>query len=152
MTPAPQPFHQEVVGRLFETLRPFVRQHDLGRVIVGPIDVLFAEGDYLEPDLVFVRRDRRDIIGTRGVEGAPDLVIEVVSPTGGLRDRGLKRDRYSHFGVAEYWVVDPGMRMVEIYRLGAAKPVVASKALEWQPVPAGPILHLDLAELFSDPD
>jgi Uma2 family endonuclease len=62
----------------------------------------FAEGDYLEPDLVFVARDREALLSDRGIEGPPDLVVEVVSPSTEARDRGLKLDRYRHFGVGEY--------------------------------------------------
>ncbi|HEU0051926.1 MAG TPA: Uma2 family endonuclease [Longimicrobium sp.] len=151
MTPAPHPFHQEVVIRLSEWLRPYVREHRLGRVIVSPVDVLFAEGDYFSPDLVFVRRERREAITARGVEGPPDLVVEVVSPGGGPRDRVLKRQRYAGFGVPEYWVVDPMLRQVEVYRPDA-EPFIASTTLEWRPQSTLPVLAIELAELFSEPD
>jgi Uma2 family endonuclease len=151
MTPAPHHFHQEVVIRLSESLRPYVRAHGLGRVIVSPVDVLFADGDYLSPDLVFIRRERRSILTDRGVEGPPDLVIEVVSPGGGSRDRVLKRQRYSNFGVPEYWVVDPGLRQAEVYRPDAEQ-VIVLKTLEWHPKPDLPVLQINLVELFSDPD
>jgi hypothetical protein len=79
----------------------------VGKVFTAPLDVLFAEGDYLNPDIVFVRADRVNLIGDRGVEGPPDLVVEVLSPSTEARDRGVKLGRYRLYGVPEYWVVDP---------------------------------------------
>src|SRR5262245_57904670 len=81
VTPAPAMRHQRVVTDLVFVLQSYVRQHRLGRVYVGPVDVLFAEGDYLEPDLIFISSERREIESARGVEAAPDLVVEVLSPS-----------------------------------------------------------------------
>ncbi len=153
VTPAPRSLHQIIGSRIDRAVGAFVEQHDLGEMAVGPIDVLFGEGDYLQPDLVFVRKDRLDIIKDRGVEGAPDLIIEVLSPGTAKRDRGIKRERYAHFGVPEYWVVDPVARRIEIHRLrkGIEQPVeIAGASLDWQPIPGGPKLTLDVAHLFRD--
>ena len=155
VTPAPRPVHQEIAGRLTELLRPFVKAHRLGRALPGPIDVLFAEGDYLEPDYVFIRSDRTHLISDRGIEGAPDLVVEIVSPGTTRRDRGLKRQRYAHFGVAEYWILDPRTKRVEIHRSTddpARQTEIASGTFDWQPVPGGPTLTVDVAELLRDWD
>ena len=154
VTPSPRPSHQNMVGKLSELLRPFVRQHGLGRVYPGPIDVLFAEGDYLVPDLVFVRRDRLDTVTDRGVESAPDLVVEIISPSTALRDRGLKRERYAQLGVLEYWIVDSRLRLVEIHRAGGAPApkVVSSGSFAWQPVAGGPELVIDVDALFNEFD
>jgi Uma2 family endonuclease len=155
VNPGPGLQHQEIVGRLHLLLRPFVDAHRLGRVILSPFDVLFAEGDYLAPDLLFVRSERASIVRERGVEGAPDLVVEIVSPSTGFRDRGLKRERYAHYGVAEYWVIDPRAGRIDVYRLleDAERPaVLTSGTLEWQPVAGGPTLAVDVAELFRGLD
>src|SRR5438067_7715755 len=106
VTPAPGMSHQRIVTDLTFALEAHVRAHELGWVFVGPVDILFGEGDYLEPDLVYVRPERRGIVTERGLEAAPDLVVEVLSPSTSKRDRTLKRDRYRHFGVPEYWIVD----------------------------------------------
>ena len=151
--PSPKLDHQELIGRLYVLLRPFVRAHGLGRVILSPFDVLLAKGDYLIPDLVFVRNDRIAVVTQRGVEGAPDLAVEVLSPSTAFRDRGIKRDRYAHFGVAEYWVLDPRERRFEAYRLAedpARATVLTSGTYAWQPVPGGPVLEIDVAELFQE--
>lgn len=152
VTPSPRPAHQEIVARLTEILRPFVRTHHLGRVLPGPIDVLFAAGDYLEPDLAFVRQERRGIITPRGIEAAPDLVIEVVSGSTARRDRGIKRERYAWFGVAEYWIIDADAGHVEVYRMlvDPAKPQIVRDLLVWSPVPGGPTLKISVGELLAD--
>lgn len=147
VSPAPRTRHQMVVSRLTRLLGDFVENHDLGFVLPGPIDVLFAIGDYLEPDLAFVRKDRREIISGRGIEAAPDLVIEIVSASTAERDRGIKRERYAHYGVPEYWVVDPERRSIERYRLAEEpeRPARVSGTLRWQPAPDAPTLAIDVA-------
>lgn len=150
VTPAPSLHHQRIAGRLFAKLFGFVEEHDLGEVFPAPVDVLFAEGDYMEPDIVFVRKGRADLLSDRGVEGAPDLLVEILSPSTELRDRGVKLDRYRLYGVGEYWVVDPDERTVEVWDLagGAADPVVHERddLLRWSA--RGVTLSVDLSELF----
>ena len=139
VTPSPGTRHQRIVTRLAFTLYGFAEAHDLGEVFVSPLDVLFAEGDYLEPDVLFVRGDRADVVTDRGIEGPPDLVVEVLSPSTAARDRGIKLERYRLYGVPEYWIVDPDERTVEVWRLGegASGPVVlgVTDVLRWGPVP-----------------
>ena len=114
MAPAPNPRHQEVSAYLFLLIGPAVLAKGLGRVYYAPIDVIFADGDTFQPDLIFVSRDRLHIITRRGVEGPPELVVEVLSPSTRRRDRELKRRRYAHFGVLEYWQVDPETRTIRV--------------------------------------
>jgi hypothetical protein len=90
VTPAPATRHQQIVTELTILLGGFVKEHALGRVLAGPIDVLFAEGDYVEPDLVFVARGHEALLTDRGIEGPPDLVVQVLSPATEARDRGLR--------------------------------------------------------------
>lgn len=154
VTPAPSRAHQRVVGRLVARLVSFVEEHGAGEVYPGPFDVLFGEGDYLEPDLLFVRADRTDVLSDRGVEGPPDLVVEVISPSTAARDRGLKLERYRHFGVEEYWIVDPGERTIEVWRLTGVenRPNLLGEpdTLEWTPGPGGPTLTLAVGDLFGE--
>jgi Uma2 family endonuclease len=154
VTPAPSGTHQRIVGDLVVTLGSFVKDHSLGRIYPGPLDVLFAEGDYMEPDLLFVRSDRAHLVSDRGVEGPPDLIVEVGSPSTAARDRSVKLDRYRYFGVGEYWIVDPERRTIEVWRLGegAAEAEVfgAENRLEWRPIAGGPTLELDVGELFGE--
>lgn len=145
VTPAPRPRHQLVVGRLHATLAPWVEAHRLGWVLAGPVDVLFAVGDYLEPDLVFVRRERVGIISDRGLESAPDLVVEVLSDSTALRDRGIKRERYLYYGVPEYWILDADAGNVEVHRATGA--TTHADRLTWRPAPGGPTLTIDIPDL-----
>lgn len=154
MTPAPSRRHQRISIHLSTAVHTFVRAHHLGEVYHAPFDVLFADGDFVQPDLVFVRRDRLDVLSERGVEGAPDLVVEIASPSTAQRDRGIKLDRYRLYGVDEYWVVDPESRTVEVWKLGAGagEPTVVGPGgdLVWSPPGAPAGLALDLAELFDE--
>ena len=153
VTPAPNPIHARVAARLTRVLDAFAEDHGLGAVFTGQIDVLFGEGDYLEPDIIFVRQDRLDTVTDRGAEAAPDLIVEVLSPTTATRDRRLKRDRYAMFGVPEYWVVDPFARRIEIYRTSEASrrdAEIVTGTFEWQPVADGPVLTLNVPELLRD--
>lgn len=153
MTPAPRPVHQRIAFRLGFLIESFLQQHDLGGwVATSPVDVLFAEGDYVEPDLVFVRREREGIIGERGIEAAPDLVVEVVSDSTADRDRGIKRKRYAWFGVPEYWVVDVDAGHVEVYRMTVdpLRPEIHRDVLSWQPALGGPALQIDVQKLLRE--
>jgi Uma2 family endonuclease len=152
VTPSPGMNHQRIVTDLVTLLNVFVQSHALGRVFVSPLDVLFGEGDYVEPDILFVRTGRARIITERGVEGAPDLVVEVLSPSTRGRDRSIKLERYRHFGVGEYWIVDPEQSTVEVWKLAApaALPVTLTTldTLRWSPSGGEPTLEISLTELF----
>jgi Uma2 family endonuclease len=147
------PRHQKVLMRLAVLLHGFAEVNRLGLVYMGPIDILFAIGDFIAPDLVFVRSDRLDIIGERSIEAAPDLVVEVVHEVTEPRDRGIKRERYAMYSVPEYWIVDPWKRRIDVHELqpGTVR-VLTSGTLEWQPDPNGPTLTIALDDLFRDLD
>jgi Uma2 family endonuclease len=153
VTPAPTSAHQVVVGNLIRILGNFVHDHALGLLFPGPIDLLFGEGDYLEPDVAFVRDDRAHIVSDRGIERAPDLVVEVLSPSTAHRDRGVKLERYRHYGVPEYWIVDVDGRAIEVWRLaeGAESPAVvgASERFRWSPTQGGPALEVPIGEILA---
>jgi Uma2 family endonuclease len=152
-TPSQSPYHQLVVGAVLQALYVFAEQH--GETFIGPVDVLLGDGDYLVPDLVWVRRERVGIISDRGFEGAPDLIVEVTSPATADRDRGIKRERYAHYGVPHYWIVDPRQRHVEVYRMledPAAPRIIARESFTWMPAPGGPTLEVDVPELFDGVD
>jgi Uma2 family endonuclease len=151
VTPSPRKVHQVLAARITALLTTFIETHSLGEAIAGPFDVLFREGDYYAPDFLFVRGDRVGIATERGVEGAPDLVVEIVSPTTAARDRGIKRLRYLQFGVSEYWVVDAEARRIEIYRGGRADAVeIVTTEFDWQPIPGWPVLKVNLPQLLRD--
>jgi len=150
VTPAPGRSHQAVIGELYLVLAQYVKRHGLGRVWLAPFDVVFGPMTLVEPDLFFVRASRAAIVTEREVTAAPDLAIEVVSPTTGRTDRGRKRALYQDQGVTEYWVVDPRLRRIELWRPGAVAAEVVSDALRWQPDPTVEPLRLDVEELFRE--
>jgi Uma2 family endonuclease len=121
VSPAPNTEHQLKVGNLFAQLWYFVREHDLGKVFVAPYDVVFDAGVVLEPDIVFVSKARQSIIKPGCIEGAPDLVVEVLSDSSRTIDRFVKRDRYAEFGVPEYWLLEPFEPRIEVLRLEGGK-------------------------------
>ena len=116
MVPAPNRKHQWVLGRLHIELGRFTQEHGLGEVYVAPFDVVLSDTDVVQPDLLFISRAREHTITDENVRGAPDLVIEVLSPSTADRDVGCKHDLYSRHGVLEYWIVDPMARTVAVHR------------------------------------
>ncbi|HEC19162.1 MAG TPA: Uma2 family endonuclease [Gammaproteobacteria bacterium] len=118
MVPAPSSFHQWYSHNLEILLTEFVREHDLGYVFDAPIDVILSPDNVVQPDLLFIAKARREIIQERGIFGAPDMVVEIVSPSSVHRDYHAKQKLYERFGVREYWLVDPGNRAVDVLGLG----------------------------------
>jgi Uma2 family endonuclease len=121
VSPAPNTEHQRKVMNLSAQLWYFVRQHDLGEVFIAPCDVVLDPSTVLEPDILFVSKARQSIVKPACIEGAPDLVVEVISDSSRLMDRFVKRDRYAQFGVPEYWLLDPFEPRIEVLRLEAGK-------------------------------
>lgn len=117
MVPAPAPAHQRISGNLYVLLRAFVVERELGEVFDAPCDVVLSEEDVVQPDLFFISKDRRHLITERNISGAPDLVIEILSPHTEKLDRALKRNLYAKYGVREYWLVDLTTKTVEILTL-----------------------------------
>lgn len=152
ITPPPSVRHQVAVTRLLFPMGQAEEGLGLGVLYMGPFDVIFGEGDFIEPDIIFVRRERIEIIKEHGIEGVPDLIVECVAPETAERDRGLKRERYGLLGVPEYWVFDADNRTLEIYRsdgTGFHEPEVAHDHWTWQPVPNGPAVELNLIKILE---
>ena len=117
VTPAPSSRHQRILRRLVYALEAIFGVRGLGELFFAPIGVEFpATEEGVQPDLVFVSRARRGIIVEEGIRGAPDLVVEILSPTTERRVRGIKLKLYGSQGVAEYWIVDPDARAIEMWR------------------------------------
>jgi Uma2 family endonuclease len=103
----------------------------------------------VEPDMLFVHRDRISIVTEREVSGAPDLVIEVLSPGTARPDRGRKRALYQDEAISEYWIVDADKNQIEVWRPGAMEARVERQALTW-PDPSVEPVAIPLPELFRD--
>jgi Uma2 family endonuclease len=106
MTPSPIPLHQLVIMELSFQMLQFVKSKDKGRVLAAPLDVSFNEENIFQPDILFIRKDNLSIIGEKMIEGVPDLVVEVLSPSSAYHDLRTKFRVYEQSGVQEYWIVD----------------------------------------------
>ncbi|MFW6192526.1 MAG: Uma2 family endonuclease [Gemmatimonadota bacterium] len=147
---APSIRHQRVSGRLERALRRLLEDPGHGEVFDAPTGVEFPEtGEGVQPDLLFVSRERRGIVAPDWLRGAPDLVVEIVSPTTEQRDRELKRDLYGRQGVGEYWVVDPEEDAVEVWRFGGG--ATHERFTDRLPVRVGGevVGEVDLEEVFG---
>ncbi len=116
MPPAPSVEHQEISNRLEEALRNWVRKHNLGLIFHAPLDVVLGPRRVVQPDILYISHARGAII-QHIIRGAPDLVVEVVSPGSWRRDYVDKKELYEQFGIREYWIVDPEANMVEVLAL-----------------------------------
>ena len=117
VTPSPNTRHQVLVGRLYFAIESFLRQHPrLGRVFIAPFDVVLTRWDVVEPDVLFLAGDQTDILTDKNVQGAPALVIEILSPGTRKRDEQTKRQLFERTGVREYWLVDPEFDVVNVFR------------------------------------
>ena len=117
VTPSPVLRHQELLGRLYLAIGKYLEaQPAIGQVFLSPLDTVFSPWDVVEPDLIFVAADQLHILTAPNIQGAPALVVEILSPSTRRRDRGIKRRLFDRGGVREYWLVDPQGRDVTIYR------------------------------------
>ena len=115
---APSYEHQYTVGEIAFSLRSFVKERQVGVIIEAPFEVHLAENTKpVQPDVLFIRTENQPSLGTQFFDGAPDLTVEVISPSSIRLDRTVKFDAYERAGVAEYWIVDPKARLVEVYTL-----------------------------------
>jgi Uma2 family endonuclease len=148
VTPAPSPPHQRASKRLRRRLEDYFEARGLGEVFNAPLDVILTPHEVVQPDLVVVA-DPTQISG-RGIEGPPLLVVEILSPSTGIRDRTVKARRYAALGIRHYWLVDPEAKRLECYRAEAAAyvPVVQGEADAPVAHPDWPDLNLVLADLW----
>ncbi len=117
MSPSPIPEHQFISGRLFSAITAYLDQNNNeGAIIYAPMDVFFDEGNVLQPDLLFVAENRKEIIQQR-IEGAPDLIIEILSPSNAYYDLRQKKEIYEKYGVKEYIIIDPMAQNADLYIL-----------------------------------
>jgi Uma2 family endonuclease len=117
VTPSPNTKHQSVSGNLYFLIRRWLEQHPVGRVFYASFDVVFTQFDVVEPDLMYISNERAaGILTSKHVTGAPEIVVEIASRGTRKRDETIKRRLYERTGVSEYWVVDPELDVVRVYR------------------------------------
>jgi len=149
VSPSPILLHQIVAGHLYAILYNYLREHRIGRVLMAPLDVVFALDNVLEPDILYIRNERWPSIDAKYIENAPDLTVEVLSKLGRRRDEVEKRAVYERFGVGEYWIADPERKTIKVFRFGAGgayEPVVELRDTLTSPLFPG--LTIDIPALF----
>ena len=154
LTPAPGTRHQMISANLEQLLYQYVRGHGLGSVYHAPLDVVLSETDVVQPDVIYIARERYGIIKSRGIFGVPDMVIEILSPASMQRDCQQKLALYTRSGISEYWIVGEENRSVDIW-------TSAETALDTRRVATGetliqsqvmPGLQVSPAQLFAGID
>ncbi len=154
VTPCPNMRHQLLIGRLHFEIELFLRAHrGVGRIFFAPFDVVFTRWDVVEPDLLFIAAAQDEILTAKNVQGAPALVVEVLSPGTRRTDEQAKRQLFDRGGVREYWMVDPDFNVVTVFRRQAdgSFPLVAKLAhAEALTTPLLPGLEIGLTDLFAD--
>ncbi len=148
---SPNDRHQTVLLELVWEVRPFVRARRLGRMWIAPFDVIFSETDIAQPDILFVSNERSGIITAANIQGAPDLVVEITSPSTVQYDRGYKMVLYGRYGVREYWIVEPVAETVEVYVQGEDGLVLEASYLRGDILtsPLLPGMAIDLEQVFA---
>jgi Uma2 family endonuclease len=119
VTPAPTPVHQTVSRRLQHALMTQLEDTGLAFVFDAPIDVILSDTTVVQPDLAIVRQIRREMISKRGIEGPPDVVVEILSPSSKGQDEFLKKSVYARFGIPEYWLLEPEHGFLSVFRAEA---------------------------------
>ena len=154
VTPAPNTKHQRIVSRLILSLGSYLEHDPIGEVFVAPFDVVFSNFNVVEPDLLYISRERRDILTDKHVQGAPDLVVEILSPGTRRTDEIKKRNLYKRF-VREYWIVDPELEITKVYRqVEGAFARVAELSAEADDTLTTPLLpgwSVALTKIFAEP-
>lgn len=152
VTPAPRIRHQRVSGRLFNRLYGFAEDHKLGFVFHAPTDVTLdvATHTRVEPDLLFISKNRRSIIGEKDIQGAPELVVEIISKSTEWVDLQDKRDLYRKYGVVEYWIVDPDENYILVYRFSESAEPRKLLPGDVLTTPLLPGLRIALDDLFAE--
>jgi len=153
MAPAPNRFHQDISRNLEHILLNYLEDHPVGAIYHAPFDVYLDETNVFQPDIVFVSTARAEILTEAGAEGAPDLVVEILSPKTARFDLVNKRRQFAHHGVDEMWIIDPVVQTVSIFRFGEdpAAPVCVVECGGTIETPHFPGLKIDSAALFKRP-
>lgn len=144
MTPSPVPYHQWISKNIEFELEKFVREKNLGKVFDAPCDVYLDEENVIQPDILFISKERLNIITDKNIRGAPDLVIEILSEATAYRDLVKKKRLYAKHGVKEYWIIDPEEKTVEIYSLKEGVFVVTQSFTEKDVLKSPMLLGLEI--------
>jgi Uma2 family endonuclease len=156
VTPSPNTKHQQLVGTLYWMIRSHLEAQPIGQVFLAPYDVILSEFDVVEPDLLYLSNERaKEVVTPLHARGVPELVIEIASKGTRKRDETIKRRLYERCGVSEYWIVDPEIDVIRVYRRGGntfERPAELSReAGDVLTTSLLPGLAMPLAQVFKQP-
>jgi len=151
LTPSPTTKHQFALQNLSRSLDPFVFKHRLGEIFVAPLDVRLSRDTAVQPDLIFISNSRARIIKENYIDGAPDLVVAIFSPSTAAHDRATKLALYAEAGVPEVWLLETVAKTVEVLKLQGKKYLVDSALAGEQKLTSSqfPGWELPLTDLFD---
>jgi len=149
VSPAPSLRHQDVLGRLYELIRPYVAKYRLGWTWLAPADIEFAPDRLVQPDLFVVPDTGQGKPKSWNEITSLLLVVETLSPSTARYDRGVKRTAYQDERIPEYWIVDADAELVERWRPDEGHPEIFRETLAWQPKDGTPALEIDLRGIFA---
>jgi Uma2 family endonuclease len=155
VTPSPNTRHQRISGRLYLLIANWLEEHPIGQIFYAPLDVVMSDFDVVEPDLFYMSNERAAaVITPQHVRGTPELIIEIASRGTRRRDETIKRSLYDRAGVAEYWVVDPEIDAVRVYRRSGGRFArvveLSHEADDRLTTPVLPGLEIALSRLFKE--
>jgi Uma2 family endonuclease len=145
VTPASSTKHQSASANLFKLLSKHIDERDLGKLFYAPVDLILDSSTILQPDLLFIFSAHQHIITEKAIEGVPDLVVEILSPTTTRTDRVTKAQLYARHSIPAYWIVDPEVENIEIYLLERDVFRLAATLQGATPTPAPPFKGLGIA-------
>jgi Uma2 family endonuclease len=151
MAPSPSDYHQVIVANVFRILDAYLQRKPIGLLRLAPLDVYLSEHTVVQPDVFFVSDAKKGLIAADGVHGAPDLVVEVVSPWNGQLEKHRKRPLYARHGVKEEWLIEPTLEQIHRYDFTAdtAKPVRLVDSDESFETPLFPGLIVNATDVFK---
>jgi Uma2 family endonuclease len=152
MSPSPDRFHQDILGRLFGPMWAYLASHPVGKVYAAPFDVTLTDLNVFQPDLCYFSKSRYTSLTAHGADGAPDLVVEILSPGSMKRDLGVKKEIYARTGVEEFWCVDPVKRTITVFQLGENSATPKATLVEGKTLgtPLLPGLKIKLRDVFAE--
>ena len=151
MAPSPVTRHQFVSGELEFLIREFVKKHQLGKVFDPPLDVILSPDNVYQPDILFISNENMNILAEKNVQGAPDLIVEILSPGTAVYDLGIKKEVYERSGVRELWIVDPETESVLLYQNGNKGFEITDQAKKEGTIKSALLkgFKVDIKELFA---
>ncbi len=152
MSPSPTRFHQDILGRLFGPIWAHLQVNPIGKVYTSPFDVTLTDLNVYQPDLCFFSKSRYTSLTDHGADGAPDLVVEILSPGSAKHDLGVKKEIYTRTGVEEFWCVDPVKRTITVFQLSdsSTTPRATLGVGKTLTTPLLPGLKIKVRDVFAD--